>query len=236
MNQDILLGVRMLRLVLIGVLLFGASRQVLLAQSLGSIAGTVAGDDSQTLAVMVTLNGVPPLRSSGSAKSGANGAFTISNLAAGTYHICVESGGVGYLDPCAWDPILPTVQIAAGQSLTGYRMTVKRGTALQVRINDAAGALSASAQQPAGKAPPTLLLGVFTTRGLFHLLATTGKDAAGFNQQVTVQQNASVRLHVSGQGLQITDANGAAVNPGITTVTPGAGPAAPIVFTISPKP
>jgi hypothetical protein len=230
----------MLRLVLIGVLFFGAaSRQALLAQSLGSIAGTVSGDDGQALAVVVTVNGVPPFRSSGSAKSGANGAFTINNLAAGTYHICVESGGAGYLDPCAWEPILPTAQIAAGQALTGYRLTVKRGTALKVRINDAAGALNASApqaSQAAGKAPPTLLLGVFTDRGLFHLLATTGKDAAGFDRQVTVPQNASVRLHVSGQGLQITDATGAAVNPGVTTVTSGAGPPAPIVFTVSAKP
>jgi len=230
-------GVRMFRGVLIGVLLFGgAGRQALLAQSLGSIAGTVAGDDGRPLAVVVTALAIPPLHPSVSVTSSPNGAFTLGNLAPGTYQLCAETGGAGFLDPCAWEPIPLTAQIAAGQALTGYRLTVKRGTPLRVRINDAAGALSASTPPPAGRTQPTLLLGVVTARGLFHLLATTGKDAAGFDRQVTVPQNAAVRLHVSGQGLQITDGNGAAVNPGITTVAAGAGSAAPIVFTVSAKP
>jgi hypothetical protein len=208
---------------------------VAFAQAPGSISGTLAGDDGKPLAALVTAFAIPPVHPSSSAKSGTNGAFTIGNLAPGTYQLCAETGAAGYLDPCAWEPIPPTTQIAAGQVLAGYRLTAKKGTPLQVRVIDAAGLLTASPSLPAGKGP-SLVLGVFTTNSLFHLLATTGKDAAGIHQQVTVPQNASVRLHISGQGLQIANSSGSAVNSGVTTITTGAGPLPPIIYTVSPKP
>lgn len=99
----------------------------LAGQSLGSISGTLTGNDGKPLAAQVTANGVPPLRSSGNAKSGANGSFTISNLSPGAYNLCAEVGSAGYLDPCVWEPIPIVVRIAAGQALTGYQVVAKLG-------------------------------------------------------------------------------------------------------------
>jgi hypothetical protein len=196
----------------------------LIGQSLGIISGTLTGSDGKPLAAMVILNGVPPLRASGSARSAANGTFTISNLSPGTYDICAQVASAGYLDPCAWEPIPVRVQIVAGQSLAGYQLVANLGMPLQVRINDPSGVLSATAPLSAGQASPSLLVGVFSARGLFQLLVTTSVDAGGRNMQIAVPQNAAARLYVGGQGVQITNASGTAINPAgtATTVTPNA--------------
>jgi hypothetical protein len=203
----------------------------LAGQTVGSISGTLAGDNGAPLAAVITVNGVPPLRSSGSAKSSSNGAFTISSLPPGTYHICAEVGNGGYLDPCAWEPIPIAVQIATGQSITGYHLVAKRGVPLQVRINDAAGILTSVVPVLGGKAPPSLLIGVFSARNIFQPLVTTSADVSGMNKQITVPQNTPVRLHVSGQGMQIANGLGAVLSATgtISTVTANGT----ITFTVS---
>jgi hypothetical protein len=204
-----------------------------------SISGVVTGDDGKSLAAVVTVNGVVPLRASGHAESSANGAFTVGNLPAGTYHVCADIKGGGYLDPCAWEPITPTVQVAAGQTVTGYRLTAKKGTLLQVRVNDPAGVLSASSPPQTGKAAaPQLLVGVFTTRHLFQPLVVAAKDATGMSQQGTVPQGVPVSLHVSGKGVQITDSKGASVNASgaLSTVQPNGLTLPTVTLTVSATP
>jgi hypothetical protein len=123
---------------------------------------------------MITANGVPPLRGSGTTTSSANGSFTITNLPPGKYELCAQVGNAGYLDPCAWQFMPVTAQVPAG-ALTGYQLVVKLGTPLQVRINDPAGILTASVS-PTSAAPsaiPTaagsgLLVGVVSTRGFLQ--------------------------------------------------------------------
>lgn len=202
-----------------------------------SISGVVTGDDGKLLGAAVTINGVLPLRASGRAESGANGAFTISNLPAGNYQICADVTGGGYLDPCAWEPILPKVQLAAGQALTGYQLIVKTGTFLQVRVNDAAGVLSAAASSPsAATAAPSLLLGVFTTRHLFQPLAVVARDAGGVSQQGTIPQGVPVSLHISGQGVQITGSTGASLSAAgsLTTVQSSGATPQTVTLTVTP--
>src|ERR1035438_3298236 len=136
-----------------------------------SISGIVTGDDGKSLAAVVTVNGVVPLPAFGRAESGTDGTFTIGNLSPGIYYICADVKGGGYLDPCAGEPIVPTVQVAAGQTLNSYRLIAKKGISLQVRVNDPAGVLSATPSSQTGKAiAPQLLVGVFTTRHLFQPL------------------------------------------------------------------
>jgi hypothetical protein len=201
-----------------------------------SISGIVTGDDGRLLAAVVTVNGVVPLRAFGRAESGANGTFTIGNLSPGSYHICADVKGGGYLDPCAWEPILPTVQVAVGQTLSSYRLIAKKGTQLQVRVNDPAGVLSATSSSQSGKAAaPQLLVGVFTTRHMFQPLVVAAKDATGMTQQGTVPQGIPVSLHVSGQGVQITDGKGASLNSAgtLSTVQPNGVTLPTITLTVT---
>jgi hypothetical protein len=217
----------MLRGLLLGAIFFGAvGHQTLVAQtpvtqSVGSLAGTVVGDDGKVLAAAVTANrtGQPP--ASGRAMSGADGTFTIANLPAGTYRLCAAVKGRGYLDPCAWSPIATTVQVGAGQAVTGFRLIVKKGATVQVRLNDAAGVLSAVAvpNQPTIQVTPHVLIGVVTPRGLFTPLVVTSKDATGRTHEGTIPLNAPVRLEISGSGVAITDAAGAKVDANGSAVT-----------------
>jgi len=78
------------------------------------------------------------------------------------------------------------------------------------------------------------MVGVFSTRGLFQLLVTTSVDAGGSSRQITVPQNAPARLYLSGQGVQITNGSGAAVNSAgtVSAVTPNGT----VAFTVSALP
>jgi hypothetical protein len=207
----------MLRGVLFGILLFGACHQELLAQSPGSVAGTVVGDDGTMLAASVTAirTGQPP--ASGRAIAGPDGAFTIANLPAGTYSLCASVKGRGYLDPCTWSPVAPTVQVGPGQTVTGFRLIVKKGAIVQVRLNDAAGALSAVAAP--NQAAPHVLVGILTARRLFEPLVLTGKDPTGRTHEGTIPLNTPVHLHISGKGVEITDAAGVKLDPKGSSVT-----------------
>src|ERR1700682_1271979 len=208
----------MLRGVLFGILLFGAAcLQVVPAQSLGSIGGTVVGDDGALLAASVTANrsGQPP--ASGRAIAGPGGAFTIANLPAGTYSLCAAVKGRGYLDPCTWSPFAPTVQVGPGQTVKGFRLIVKKGAIVQVRLSDAAGALSAVAA--AKQTAPHALVGIWTARRLFEPLVLTGKDATGRNHEGTIPLNTPVPLHISGKGVEITDAAGVRLDRKASSVT-----------------
>jgi hypothetical protein len=225
--------------VLAGILLF-ACHQILPAQSLGSVSGTVVGDDGKTLAATVTANRTSAPLARGRADAGPGGGFTISNLPAGTYTLCVAVKGRGYLDPCAWSTTAPTVQLSAGQAVTGYRLTVNKGAVVHVRLNDTAGVLNATATAAASiqaqplvppatvtpdrPVPPHMQIGFFTTLHLFEPLAPTGKDATGTDLEGTIPFGTPVSLHISGTAVHITDQLGATVDPAgsILTITQAA--------------
>jgi hypothetical protein len=115
------------------------------------------------------------------------------------------------------------IQVGAGQAVAGRRLVVKKGAALQVRINDAAQALERSTS--AGTVKPHVLLGVITSRRVFEPLRLTGKDALGRNHQGTVPLDRPCALFIRGQGVQISDGSGISIAPGGTTlrIEPGNG-------------
>ena len=196
-----------------------------------SISGTVVGDDGKPLRAAVTVNGVVPLRAAGRAESGADGTFSVTNLLPGAYNICVDVRGGGYLDPCAWEPVLAKVQLSGGQALSGYHASVKKGAALFVRVNDPTGLLNAISipNGISAIAVPKLLVGIFTARGLFQPLVISSKDITGTTQQATVAQGVPSSLFVSGQGIQVTDSAGAAWNIGAQGKVQATGTTAPSV-------
>jgi len=110
----------------------------LLAQAPASISGTLVGDDGVNLAgsVIVQRNGPPA--GSGQAQAGNDGKFTVSNLQPGTYTMCAAVKGRAYLDPCLWSHTPATVQVGAGQTVTGVRLIAKKGEQIQVHLSDPA--------------------------------------------------------------------------------------------------
>src|SRR6266436_8669960 len=90
------------------------------AQSTGTISGVVIGDDGRLLAAVVTAHKMGMPAAGGRADAAADGSFTVSGLPAGTYGLCAAVKGGGYLDPCAWSPVIPSVQVDAGKPVTGF--------------------------------------------------------------------------------------------------------------------
>ena len=206
----------MSRGLLIGFL-FSAAAGSLFAQGTASISGTMIGDDGATLAGIVTIHRMVPPLASGRVEAGKDGSFTISNLPAGTYAVCATVQGRRYMDPCAWSAAPTTVQVSAGQAVTGYQLTLNKGEPVQVRLNDPGSALAAVAQP--NQTVPHVLLGFFTTRGLFEPLVETGKDATGHNLQGFIPPNTPVPLYVGGKGVQVADSTGKALDPNGASIT-----------------
>src|SRR5713226_2707 len=86
-----------------------------LAQSpTGKISGVVVGDDGKQLAAVVTANKVGGSFGSARAETASDGSFTLSGLPAGPFPLFAVVNRGGSLAPCAWSPMLSTVQVNAG--------------------------------------------------------------------------------------------------------------------------
>jgi hypothetical protein len=203
----------------------------------GRVTGVVVGDDGKPLAAVVTANksGTP---ASGRAESGQDGSFTLTDLFAGTYQLCATAKTDIYLDPCLWSSVIPTIQINAGQTVTGFRFVLKKGVALTVTLNDPQQVLGATPE--AGKIAPHVIVGVFTDRHLFQPFSFT-KNAQGRNHVGTIPLDEDVSVHLLGRDVEVTDSRGATVDAnGWTTpvkVLSGASTVAqvPLTFNVGPK-
>src|SRR5262249_6908709 len=108
----------------------------------GSIAGTLS-DSNGLPGAGAYVTGLRALLSaaSGGAGAGANGAFLVSGLPAGTYAMCVQLAGSALLDPCEWEAKPVTATVVGGQPTRGFQLAVKRGAVIPIRLNDTQGLL-----------------------------------------------------------------------------------------------
>jgi hypothetical protein len=185
--------------------------------STGKISGVVAGDDGKLLMAVVTANRAGGPVGTIRATTASDGSFVLSGLPAGSYALCTSVKGGGYLDPCDWSAVVPTVQVGVGQAVSGYRLVAKKGWTLQVRVNDPSKALD-SAAGPA-KSSPHVVVGVFTEKHTFQPLALTSKDSGGRNVEGTIPFDKAVSLHIVGRDVQVNDASGAPVDLNGTTIS-----------------
>lgn len=185
----------------------------------GSIQGTVTDATSNkpiTGAFVTTIrSGLPPV--SQTTKSTTNGVFQLQNLPAGTYSLCVQIAGDGYLNPCDWGNNAPTVAgansaltvtLAAGQTSSGNLLKVQPGSVVQVRLQDTGQFLT---QKTSAGYNPDLALGVFGPKGVFYPAHTAVKDSSGATFQLTIPLNTAVTLHISSKALKLGTASATAL-------------------------
>jgi hypothetical protein len=96
----------------------------------GSITGIVRAQDGTLIAsANLSYGQIAPPRPNAppamilpvaSVVSTSNGSFSIQNLKAGVYLVCVSVRGTTYLDPCHWSASAPTFTLTAGLAI--YRM------------------------------------------------------------------------------------------------------------------
>jgi hypothetical protein len=224
--------------------------QVVLAQNTAtaSISGRVLSEDGRNVHAIVTLAFAgprgfpsPPRR----AFTDIHGAFTFSKLLAGKYTMCAQIPAsdaprpdTPFVDTCVWGSGQPPVTLAAGQQLTGFVFTAKRGALLKLRVLDPEHVLP---QPAASKAPPTLepelQLMVKSPTGFHHHAAYVAKDPAGRDYQMIVPLNTVIGLSVRSSAGNVFDHGNNQIKDTDSVIVRAAAPAAlpQMIFTLHKK-
>ncbi len=201
---------------IIQVVLAGCVTSVLLAAPPGatsSISGTVLGFGGKPVPGVVVSYFEEPSSSQASAllngfvRTKPDGTFTISNVGAGKYQICVQAQEMGMLDPCVWSA-KPAVTVAAGENSTGLRITLQKGAWLKLRLVDPNGFLPGNLNVKPGT---QMVIAARTPSGFLQTTHLVGKDATGTNLEMLLPTAVPVHLGVFSQMFQCADANGTAV-------------------------
>ncbi len=194
-------------------LLFFLAAGAVAAQPSGQVSGVIQVDAGAALAgAVVTATHVfspsgAPLQKPAYTISKAEGSFVFGGLAAGTYRFCVQVTGSDVLDPCLWPSTSPSaiVNLAQGQQVAGFAITVKRGVPVYVRMDDPS-SLMQTPQTP-GKST-AILVSVAEPRGMMHHAAVVANDASGRTYRVVVPADSSLNLLVHSPNVQLNDAQG----------------------------
>ena len=173
----------------------------------GSVRGTVTSDKGKALVAVVTVAKMPVPATSGQIQSTPDGSFGFDGLPAGEYAICAQVPGGGFVDSCHWSPMPQTVTVKNGQSITGVQIRVATGSVLRIRLNDPGELL-----EPKGGVEPHVMMGAFTSRGLFQPTFLAAKDASGRDHEVTIPLDTPLKFHIFSKHVRINDENGVAVD------------------------
>lgn len=210
----------------------------------GTISGVLTGEDGSALAsASIALHRVATPQSrfgdgqaDWTAISQADGTFQFTGLPAGDYTLCPTVPNSTWLNPCDWNFPTPTATITRSAPSGSVNITLTRGVAIPVRINDPGGLLA----QNEGKTPGAgLLLEVSDGRpgSFFRAVPLVSKDSGGRNHQIVIPFNTQLTLFVHPTFYRVTNAASAPLSQGATTkiplLTTVGQQVAPIVFSIT---
>ncbi|MEO7142755.1 MAG: carboxypeptidase-like regulatory domain-containing protein [Bryobacteraceae bacterium] len=155
------------------------------APSVSVVTGKVIDDGGRPIPRATVLIEIRPVSKaphptpfSAWTKTAGNGQFQFPKVPSGHFSICVQSPGSGLLDPCFWDPSPPSLDVA-GAPVSVPPISLRRGFALRVRLDDPKQQLAAIA---APNKPPlgvSVMLGVWKPGGGFVPLTLRYQDKYG---------------------------------------------------------
>jgi hypothetical protein len=209
---------------------------VVSAQPLGSLDGLVKSSRGAPIPGAVVSYGrlapaspraaaamVPPVVTT---VTDANGSFSIRNLTAATYLVCVAVKGGAYLNPCHWSDSPFTFTVAAGQAIHGAVIRIEPAQQVTVAISDPSGAF-ASAGKGLGA---HLLLGARAPSGALLPARLAASSASGRTYHLTVPFDSPTDVFIAPGAFALADDSGNPVPKGgkamkITAASGGAPPA-----------
>jgi len=190
----------------------------------GTISGTVAGEDGTVVSGTIGLHRSSvrtksrlPIRSEWRAALDEKGAFRFAFLPAGEYFYCVRAAKGFWLDPCEWDDQFSTVSIPDVRSTAEVKIVLKRGTAVQVRVDDPSRLL---AQHEAKTAGAGMLIAIASDRLVLRFVPVLSADAAGRTHQLIVPYERALRLIVQSGFFKVSDSLGLPLRETEATVVP----------------
>jgi len=142
------------------------------------------------------------------ADTAQDGSFQLSGLPAGSVVLCAATRTFGLLDPCHWAAQPPTITLAAGQSVTGFKLTLAAGSLLQVRLDDQGKLLKKQAQGHL----PLVMFSVVTPQRVPFTVPLVNEDDKGRNYQMAVPYDTAMTLAVISPDLELADDRGASLD------------------------
>jgi hypothetical protein len=176
------------------------------AQSTGTLVVQVAvpAIDSPVGFLVVAVLSVPDAQADFSgprvfpAITDPSGSVSFSGLPFGMYSVCAEPQDGLHVDNCRWAP--PDRVHLTSQSPSGtLNLTLRRGVAVDIRIDDPDSLLSSS--------NAFVEVGVDTPRGHQHLFPIA-QDPSGANYRVIAPFSVAAAVEVVSTGFHIVDATG----------------------------
>jgi len=122
---------------------------------------------------------IPPVAS---VVSASDGSFSIQNLNAGVFLVCVSVVNSTYLDPCHWSTSAPTFTLTAGLATSNTLIQPAKGQQVQVIINDPQQNFANEGTMPNAH----LRLGVRAVSGTFQSELPTSSNTPGRNYPITI--------------------------------------------------
>ncbi len=158
---------------------------------------------------------------------GPAGKFQFTGLSDGSYALCVQPSGTIWLDSCEWGHTVIAVAITSNNKNPTVVVTLKKGVAVPIRIDDATQLLSKSE----GKTPGAhVLIGFINPASAFRHATLLSNVSTGRNHQIVIPFDTPVNLVVSNSFFQVRD-NAVKSTPagGVGVTIPSTGKIIPLL-------
>ena len=156
----------------------------------------------------------------GTVQAGADGTFSITGLPTDQYEICAGGPLPIHVSSCQWNTSGHDVAVAAGQNVTGLRLTVSRGALLDIAIVDATGCAAKDHNAP-----------VYAFVGTMSSQAHPVPGIPGvYHYQVLVPQSAALRVSAN-HHCSFSDGAGNALSNSALPVSAVSGESASVTMT-----
>lgn len=141
----------------------------------------------------------------GSALTGTNGQFTISNVPIGTYFLCPSLPGSTYLNPCLWSDTIPIANVTAAGPVTGITAAMQAGKTVRLDLLFPPALYSLAANKLEIDKSLVLVWSPNITGPIFPSVIADHSGGRLFS--VAVPPNSSLQLVVHSSRLSLTDTN-----------------------------
>ena len=165
----------------------------------GSAVDSASGAAVSGAITIASRTSTPAAR--GVATSSSNGSFQMTSLPSGTYNLCAQFPADGYLATCQWGSAATTITLAAGQKVTGSKISLKASSILKIYISDPGQLLNQKTK--AGYAPH-LVMGVWSG-GLFYAAHAAAASAVTADYQVSVPFDTNLKFSIQSMSLKLGD-------------------------------
>jgi len=162
----------------------------------------------------------------------ASGAFHVDTLAPGQYIACAETTTPGFLDPCHWSASAPVFTVTAGQTTSGVKIVMAKGSVLRVHVDDPQQFL----KPVTGTVDLDFQIHIVTNKGLHYSAPVQSSTAAARDHAITIPFDTPVSVVVLSPHYTVNDQTGKSLGAqGAAVNAPAGTTPAPVALTVTGK-